>query len=58
MTYYLKVDKNYEEYNKLKRANSYISFLKKKGIECNTKNMNDQNKDLFHKCIEEEKKEF
>lgn len=63
MTYYLKVDKNYEEYNKLKQANTYIKFLEKKGIqETNispTDNSNNkENEQLYHECIKNESKIF
>ena len=32
MTYYLKIDKNYEEYNKLKQVNEFLNYLKTNNI--------------------------
>ena len=35
MTYYLKIDKNYEEYNKLKIVNEFLNYLKSNNIKNN-----------------------
>ena len=64
MTYYLKVDKNYEEYNKLKQANSYIKYLQKHNIKYDKMKNNDKNyalkeqKSLYEECMQQEEKCF
>ncbi|MBI96922.1 hypothetical protein CL656_07250 [bacterium] len=47
MTYYLKIDKNYEEYNKLKEVNNFLTYLKENKSE---KEVNKENNysDLYN----------
>ena len=44
MTYYLKIDKNYEEYNKLVEANNFLSYL-------NNKNKSDNYDEIYKSYI-------
>ena len=55
MTYYLKIDKNYEEYNKLKKVNNFLNYLKKNNIK-NSVNEGENYLHLHHHYTEYKKK--
>ena len=62
MTYYIKIDKNYEEYNKLKSVNNFLSYIKKnnsfdnKKLLLNTCNNKESYCKIYNKYLKENNK--